>query len=397
VRNAVYSSVASQLAFTSQSTETRKLAIHYGSLALGGLHEAIGTFTKTNADGALAASFLLLNQASDWRSWSSLDAGIQSVITSMEPWRHDSVFTQVLDTFLAETRYRRPSQPIMATSEERQYILHNIHFNLQQLRPVIAARPLDLHWIDQLVDYVERLQASEPARTAEEQFSHLYVFRKWIHWVPSQLLDRDAVDAVSLAVVAHLYAMGLALGPLFPDISTHFFQMWTVQPLHNILQRVSGLQQPQQYYSAHTDMEALFRFPHEALNLYRERQPWVHHIVQENTRRSSSMSTLQSNAYVDPGNLSPSFTPAQVYGLPRSSFSLRKRSSSFLEVPVPQGPSHDPHGFTFNTSQWGAMPSPSFPAYEFSAQQEGFAGFQEEGSFLSDYHQGFVTPSEIWT
>jgi len=48
------------------SPNRRSLQIEHGGVALRGLHEAIGNFSHLNADAVLAASLLLLWQATDW-------------------------------------------------------------------------------------------------------------------------------------------------------------------------------------------------------------------------------------------------------------------------------------------------------------------------------------------
>ena len=64
--HALLSFSANHLAWTQSSSETRNLQIHHGSIALRGLHEAIGSFSPANADAILAASLLMLWQATDW-------------------------------------------------------------------------------------------------------------------------------------------------------------------------------------------------------------------------------------------------------------------------------------------------------------------------------------------
>jgi hypothetical protein len=66
VMHALLSFSANHLAWTQSSPETRNLQIHHGSIALRGLHEAIGSFSPANADAILAASLLMLWQATDW-------------------------------------------------------------------------------------------------------------------------------------------------------------------------------------------------------------------------------------------------------------------------------------------------------------------------------------------
>jgi len=64
--HALLSFSANHLAWMHSSAETRNLHIQHGSIALRGLHEAIGNFSQSNADAILAASLLMLWQATDW-------------------------------------------------------------------------------------------------------------------------------------------------------------------------------------------------------------------------------------------------------------------------------------------------------------------------------------------
>lgn len=66
VMHALLSFSANNLAWSQSSDEIRNLHIQHGTIALRGLHEAIGGFSHANADAILAASLLLLWQATDW-------------------------------------------------------------------------------------------------------------------------------------------------------------------------------------------------------------------------------------------------------------------------------------------------------------------------------------------
>lgn len=66
VMHALLSFSANHLAWSRSSNETRNLHIQHGTIALRGLHEAIGNFSHQVADAVLACSLLLLWQATDW-------------------------------------------------------------------------------------------------------------------------------------------------------------------------------------------------------------------------------------------------------------------------------------------------------------------------------------------
>jgi hypothetical protein len=57
---------ASHLSWLTACPATMHLAYQHRGLALKGLQEAIGEFSKENSDAVLAASILLSWQATDW-------------------------------------------------------------------------------------------------------------------------------------------------------------------------------------------------------------------------------------------------------------------------------------------------------------------------------------------
>lgn len=57
---------ASHLSWLTTCSATMHLAYQHRGLALKGLQEAIGKFSKQNSDAVLAASILLSWQATDW-------------------------------------------------------------------------------------------------------------------------------------------------------------------------------------------------------------------------------------------------------------------------------------------------------------------------------------------
>lgn len=66
VMSALLALSSSHLAWQTRNTDTENLAYHHRGVALKGLHEAIGAFSKDNSDAILAASMLLSWQAIEW-------------------------------------------------------------------------------------------------------------------------------------------------------------------------------------------------------------------------------------------------------------------------------------------------------------------------------------------
>ena len=57
---------AAHLAWITGSSETNNLAYYHQGIALKGLHEALGSFSRQSSDAVLAASILLSWQATEW-------------------------------------------------------------------------------------------------------------------------------------------------------------------------------------------------------------------------------------------------------------------------------------------------------------------------------------------
>ncbi len=66
VMNSVLAFAATHLAWLTDSMETKNLAYYHRGVALKGLHDAIGNFSRESSDAILAASILLSWQTTDW-------------------------------------------------------------------------------------------------------------------------------------------------------------------------------------------------------------------------------------------------------------------------------------------------------------------------------------------
>lgn len=64
--DAILASTAFSVSFEHNSQVAKGLAYHYGSIAVTNLQDAIGVFSKQNADAVLLTSLLLASQANEW-------------------------------------------------------------------------------------------------------------------------------------------------------------------------------------------------------------------------------------------------------------------------------------------------------------------------------------------
>ncbi|KAK3725424.1 hypothetical protein LTR37_000394 [Vermiconidia calcicola] len=383
VMHALLSFSANHLAWVHRSSETRNLHIQHGSIALRGLHEAIGSFSRANADAVLAASLLMLWQATDLRSWSSLRAGTRSVLMAMQSWKHESLFANDIaeEELVAGSLLSYSTKPL-ANPSDRVSILQNIMQALQRVQLALVGHEQELHWLNQLFIYVQRLQSLNPAQTAEEQFSQLYYLRKWLFWVPISLLQRNAGQGPAMLTLAHFYATALALEPLFPELGSSFCSEMALTPLEAILNVTDAMQSEQTTQPRSTDIAVFLQFPLQMALSYRSRALQAQ---QMGVNQEPALVGQETWGYATMGSISPAFTPPSLhYGTSQPASTAQ---SPFLEVPSTY------QGLNYGTQGWG-VPSPGLPAQTYGNQDE---HIYEYMSSTGNSRSGFVAPVPIWT
>lgn len=397
VMHSILAFSASHLAWISQSSETRNLAFHHAGIALRGLHEGIANFTKVNSDAVLASSLLLAWQATDWRGWASLVTGTKTVIQAMQPWRHESLFADYIaeHTPMPNKNFMSPiSSPISPeTGREHSVILSDIQSALQRLQPYLNRHDQEGKWVDQLRAYIDRLRASSPAQTPEEQFNQLYALRKWLFWVPISLLAAKRGDVNVLVVLAHFYATALMLEPMFPDIGAVFCANLSLGPLEEITHIVQGYQDPRYDQRVQT-VSYLIQFPSDAVASYKSRRDWARQQAGEASPVQQSpygLETLnldiehQIAQYSYGQSLSPAFAPSPLTFIPPGLSS--GQTSPYLEVPRTTVDAYNP------TSYVSPLGSPAAIQPPYSAPEEHAFSF---GMPMGYHPSGFVAPT-IWT
>jgi hypothetical protein len=343
VMHAVLAFSANHLAWISQSAETRTIASSHGATAMKGLHEAIGSFSKSNADAVLAASLLLSWQSTDWRGWASLMLGTKTILNAMQGWAEDSSLADLIDQqgLTGQHSFANESSIFSPDSRQEQLsTLHNFTAALVKLQPYLATCEQESRWIDQLAGYVERLRTSSAPANSEEQFAQLYALRKWLFWMPVTLLSSRKGDVFTLLVLSHFYATALAIEPMFPNIGGPFLASLALPPLEELIRIMNTVQTSNSFTTMTQAATMMMEFPRDVLSNYRARRDWSH---------TQSSSSLQSHPYaietlnLDLGQhlaefgynqgLSPAFAPSPLHMSPPSILPGQGPRSPYLEVP----------------------------------------------------------------
>jgi hypothetical protein len=419
VMHALLSFSANNIAWTRSSNETRNLQMQHGTIALRGLHEAIGNFSHANADAALATSLLLLWQATDWQSWSSLRTGIQSVLMRMQSWTHESIFAEfITEEGVFEGHNDVSLQLAPLSLAERSHTLQTLLSALQRLQTFFVDNEAELHWTSQLFTYIESLQSSTPAQTPEEQFSHLYLLRKWLFWVPALLLQRPSGQGPAMLTLAYFYSAALVLEPLFPALGPAFCARSALVPLENIINITNAMHSQYGADASSQEIVSLMQFPCRAAMLFRSRhmlddqsQSLPQHSYAHQAQLHTTTDMLDDNslleynpnmlAYTDLDDHSSAYAPASMqYGLASTGF-----RQPYLEAPTSLPSQHlAVSDFTHGAQSWGTVPSPGFPPRAFAAEAADAAHYDEYHDGRDNMHNlmrgdqfGCVPVAPIWT
>lgn len=302
----------------------------------------------------------------------------------MHGWKHESIFAEYIneeDLFMGVYPCQRPSLDVT----ERNAILANSIQASQRLQRFVAGHEAEAYWIAQLLDYLQRIHVSSPPQTPDEQFSHLYLLRKWLFWVPALLLQRQGGQGPAMLIVSHLYATALALEPLYPDLGSAFCARVALSPLEQIINVTDAMQSQRAMDPNSMEIAALMQFPQQMALAFRSRMvQWE----QLGMQQPSPMLSVDPDTlnYTSIGNLSPAFAPSLLHPAQPATATTH---ASYLEVPPAQS-----GGFSYGTQSWGAMPSPGFPPHSYPTQDEQ----QLYDYSLGGFRGGFVTsPAPIWT
>lgn len=361
VMEALLAFSAMHIGFLTDCNFLSNIAFEYRGDALVGLHQAIGSFSRETSDAILAASLVLSWQATDWRTWTHLMQGTSTVIAAMDEWKHESLFGD----FIAE-RDTFPTAPPSPSLDRKQArpskddleVLQQTIRRVRQLETRLRHNGEETTRIQRLMNFLKGTRKMSLTMTPDQQFEGLQPLRDWLFWVPVRLLQSNPVSANSLVMIAHLYAVGMTMERLFPEIGAAYFGSLSIMPAEEIERRLmsysvssGGQGQPQ------TPL-ALMEYPIEAVSVFRSRMGW------DQVGRRQSEPRFNPPSFPTGENLpmtavSESYQP---YG--DSAFSYSAEEMPVLNAPAAPRGVPTPLVLTspFSGEQYLNIPSPSYTA-----------------------------------
>ncbi|KAG4444087.1 hypothetical protein IFR05_000440 [Cadophora sp. M221] len=404
VMHALLALSATHLAWLTDCPLTANIAYEHRGIALKGLHEAIGGFSRQNSDAVLAASLLLSWQATEWRGWTQLMHGTSSVIDAMQPWKNESQFGDFIaeqSTFPTAPPSPAPGHKKLSNPRKQDLdSLQQAYAQLQKVEAHLKGNGEDTKAIQQLMSFVRGVRKVSPSHTAAQRFEMLNPLRAWLFWLPVMFLQQTRGSPSALVILAHYYTVALVVEPLFPEVGAAYFGSLSLCPIEEIARRLFSINVSQ---SSDSNMQTplhLMEYPIDMVSKFRSRMGWVQ------PERTASFPTFHGNEY-SMGETYPSAISLSPYGNPAFTYS---QEHLMTMPPDPMSASAiSPLALDPFTNHYLGIPSPSgFGGYHspassnfgegsivYSDQGDDFALYDGQGGPGSNFG-GFVLPTTVW-
>lgn len=403
VMHALLALSATHLAWLTECPLTKNMAFEHRGIALKGLHDAIGAFSRENSDAVLAASLLLSWQATEWRGWTQLMHGTSSVIDAMQPWKHESQFTDFIaeqSTFPTAPPSPAPGGKKLSTPRKQDLEpLQRAYEQLQRVEAHLKENNEDPKAIQQLMTFVRSVRKVSPSHTAAQRFDLLNPLRAWLFWLPVMLLQQTRGSPSSLVILAHYYLVALVVEPLFPEVGAAYFGSLSLGPIEEIARRLFSISVSQ---TSGADMQtplSLMEYPIDMVSSFRNRMGWKPERTASWTASFPTFSMSEDYpsqmSYSPYGNPAFSYSQEQMMTMPPDLSSISASASSpmltldpfsnnYLGIPSPGGFG----GYSPASSNFGEG------SIIYSDHGDDFALYDGQGP--GSNFGGFVHPTTVW-
>lgn len=200
--------------------------------------------------------------------------GTATVIDLIQEWKEESEFKEYLEEqsiFHEVPRQNRLTPPEMAR------ILEYIYTSLRKLEPYChgPGKEEEARGLNDLMSFVRNiLSYCIYPQSADQQFERLHPLKSWLFFLPISFLKRAREFPDVMILLAHFYAVALAVEPLFPAVGAAWFGSLAVGPIREIHRGLVQLSQRRSPSDQNWPL-ALMEFPLEMKSEFHMRMGWL--------------------------------------------------------------------------------------------------------------------------
>jgi hypothetical protein len=195
----------------------------------------------------------------------------------MRPWIHESDLARYLENQRSIARARTPATPPLTHAQlsipqEDMRRIDQIMTALHNLRLRLTTSEELADHAAQLFVYLQDLQRDLSTQAPDQAFARLQPLRDLIFWLPPLILRAGESDLAPLTLLSHLYAVALAVEPLFPDIGGAYLGSMSVLPFERVHELLRNRRSTQPQDTGVQVALSLIDMPIQILNAYRLKQ-----------------------------------------------------------------------------------------------------------------------------
>lgn len=238
VLDCLLSNSATHYTSLTNNPKTAQLALYYRNQGLIGLRRAVGNFSESNADALIAASILLIWYAYDWNEWSSLMSGFNALVGSMQTYKAQSSFIDLIEE---EAIIPVELQPLPLSCTETKppttddiEALNDLYARLHDVRTYVNGHQVEAGFIGKIIDFITMLQLKSPIISPQEQFMASKWLRPAIISLPISIMQRLRRGPEAMIAAAYFHAAILVVQPFFPALGAMFFGRMAFSPISEI-------------------------------------------------------------------------------------------------------------------------------------------------------------------
>ena len=343
-------------------------------------------------------------------------------MNAMRPWMHESRVASYVLSQRSIGRARTPVTPTFPGSQlhqppENVARLDRVASALQELRSRLGNNEELSRLVTQLLQFLQQLQDDMPIPAPDEAFERLQQLRSWLFWLPPAMFRPHEPDHGAFAVLAHFFAVALALDLLFPEIGGAYLGSLSIPPIEEMrrILLARAAVHPQQETNSQIAL-ALMETPTQMAGEYKARQQ---HQAQQNEGYRSSPRTqyavpsmpLASTPELPPAGLFSHQSPLQSPGnlsVPSSPYfpsAVHGRSTSQYTstTSAPRAPMPGERSMSFQ-SPLGSSQISAYDGHDRNYESDDAlaAGGGFHGDNMAAFHpygasSGFVAPEQLWT
>jgi hypothetical protein len=184
-------------------------------------------------------------------------------------WKQESELAQLVENHRALS-----AADYSLTNEEDYAQLDRTVRALQAVQKGVSHNQEYSQRLGELIEFVQQFRQDFPNQTSEQSFERIQILRRWLFWLPASMLRGSDYDLGALAILAHFFAVGVALDRFFPEMGGSYLGALSIGPLEEMYRILATNSATDPFSHELRQAMSLMDLPRRVVARYRSRLGW---------------------------------------------------------------------------------------------------------------------------